>query len=150
MDGVFRYEITVRYSECDMQQVVFNANYMAYCDDAVDSWFQSRLGSRNLDFDFMLKNFQISWFSPLRYRDDAVLECRLVRWGNTSLEIRIAGSVGESGGGAGGDAGATGSVGGAGGRKVFEATLTYVSVVPGEVKTTPVPDWVKGQIGLAA
>jgi acyl-CoA thioester hydrolase len=127
-----------------MQQLVFNANYMAYCDDAVDSWFQSRLGSRNLDFDFMLKNFQITWFSPFRYRDEAVLECRLVRWGNTSLEIRIVGSVGEAGGGAGG------GVGGAGGRKVFEATLTYVSVVPGEVKTTPVPDWVKGQIGLAA
>jgi acyl-CoA thioester hydrolase len=123
----------VRYGECDMQQVVFNANYMVYCDDAVDSWFQSRLGSRNLDFDCMLKDFHITWFSPFRYRDDAVLECRLVRWGNTSLEIRIVGSVG-----------------GAGGRKVFEATLTYVSVVPGEVKTTPVPDWVKGQIGLAA
>ena len=88
----------------------------------------------------MLKDFHITWFSPFRYRDHAVLECRLMRWGNTSLEIRIVGSVGGAGGGAG-----TG-----GGRKVFEATLAYVSVVPSEVKTTPVPDWVKDQIGLAA
>jgi acyl-CoA hydrolase len=64
-----------------------------------------------------------------------------VRWGNTSLEIKIEGSVVEKPGAAS----STNS-----GRKVFEATLTYVSVVPGEVKTTPVPNWVKDEIGLAA
>jgi len=142
MDGVFRHEIKVRYGECDMQQVVFNANYMVYCDDAVDSWFQSRLGSRNLEFDCMLKNFHITWFSPFRYRDHAVLECRLVRWGNTSLEIKIEGSVDER---PGTEKSSDGDK-----RKVFDATLTYVSVVPGEVKTSPVPNWVKEEIGLAA
>jgi acyl-CoA thioesterase FadM len=96
----------------------------------------------------MLKDFHITWFSPFRYRDHAVLECRLVRWGNTSLEIRIVGSVGGAGGGAG--AGGGGGGGAGGGRKVFEATLTYVSVVPGEVKTTPVPNRVRDKIGLAA
>jgi acyl-CoA thioesterase FadM len=115
-----------------MQQVVFNANYMVYCDDAVDSWFSARLGARNRDFDCMLKNFNITWSSPFRYRDHALLKCRLVRWGNTSLEIKIEGQVASDNN-----------------RKVFEAALTYVSVVPGEVKTTPVPDWVKAAIGLA-
>jgi len=135
-----------------MQQVVFNANYMVYCDDAVDSWFSACLGARNRDFDCMLKNFNITWSSPFRYRDHAVLECRLVRWGNTSLEIKIEGSVSANLGDAGlsGDAGSSGGTGSsATNRKVFEATLTYVSVVPGEVKTTPVPDWVKAAIGLA-
>ena len=131
-DGVFEHELRVRYGECDMQQVVFNANYMVYCDDAVDSWFRARLGARNQDFDCMLKNFNITWFSPLRYRDSALLECRLARWGNTSLEIKIEGQVASDNN-----------------RKVFEAVLTYVSVVPGEVKTTPVPDWVKTSIGLS-
>ena len=28
-----------------MQRVVFNANYLAYCDDAADWWFRS-LGAR--------------------------------------------------------------------------------------------------------
>jgi acyl-CoA thioesterase FadM len=89
----------------------------------------------------MLKDFHITWFSPFRYRDNAVLQCRLVRWGNTSLEIKIEGSVVEKSGAASPAKS---------GRKVFEATLTYVSVVPGEVKTTPVPNWVKDEIGLAA
>lgn len=151
MDGIFRHEITVRYGECDMQQVVFNANYMVYCDDAVDSWFSSKLGSRNRDFDCMLKNFQITWFSPFRYRDRAVLECRITRWGNTSLEIKIEGTcVGSANGSANGDANGDGNGAKVEARKVFEAVLTYVSVVPGEVKTTPVPDWVKEAIGLAA
>jgi len=155
-DGVYQHELTVRYGECDMQQVVFNANYMVYCDDAVDSWFSARLGARNRDFDCMLKNFNVTWFSPFRYRDHAVLECGLVRWGNTSLEIKIEGSVRDDFGDASSSGTASSSTSSSRGtsssdanRKVFEAALTYVSVVPGEVKTTPVPDWVKTAIGLA-
>ena len=34
----------VRYGECDQQGVVFNAHYMAYCDDASDRWLRDRLG----------------------------------------------------------------------------------------------------------
>jgi acyl-CoA thioesterase FadM len=30
----YRHTIRVRYGECDMQRVVFNAHYFAYCDDA--------------------------------------------------------------------------------------------------------------------
>src|SRR5688500_1093405 len=37
------HEVRVRYGECDMQRVVFNAHYMAYCDDAVDTWFRAFL-----------------------------------------------------------------------------------------------------------
>ena len=32
--------VRVRYGECDMQQVVFNANYLAYVDDAIDTWMR--------------------------------------------------------------------------------------------------------------
>jgi YbgC/YbaW family acyl-CoA thioester hydrolase len=38
------HEIRVRYGEVDMQRVVFNANYLAYCDDAADLWFR-KLGA---------------------------------------------------------------------------------------------------------
>jgi acyl-CoA thioesterase FadM len=44
----------VRYGEVDMQRVVFNAHYLAYCDDAVERWgstsfdpgFTGRVGGR--------------------------------------------------------------------------------------------------------
>ena len=36
----YRHALRVRYGECDMQQVVFNANYLAYIDDAIDTWMR--------------------------------------------------------------------------------------------------------------
>ena len=35
-----RFELDVRYSECDMQQVVHNSVYLRWCDDLADSWFR--------------------------------------------------------------------------------------------------------------
>src|SRR5690606_13642628 len=37
----FVHRVRVRYGEVDMQQVVFNAHYLAYCDDPADLWFQA-------------------------------------------------------------------------------------------------------------
>ena len=45
------HRIRVRYGECDMQRVVFNAHYMAYCDDAVDTWFRAELAPDGLGFE---------------------------------------------------------------------------------------------------
>ena len=36
----YRHLVRIRYGECDMQKVVFNANYLAYIDDATDTWFR--------------------------------------------------------------------------------------------------------------
>ncbi|MEY2966681.1 MAG: hypothetical protein RLY50_731, partial [Actinomycetota bacterium] len=56
--------IRVKYHECDMQRVVFNANYWVYADDAVAQWMRAALGATSGDaaqdlfggsFDFMLK-----------------------------------------------------------------------------------------------
>ena len=60
------HTIRVRYGECDMQRVVFNANYFAYCDDAVDAWTRHALADalnaagtttnlHAIGFDFMLR-----------------------------------------------------------------------------------------------
>lgn len=40
----FVHRVRVRYGDCDMQGVVFNANYVAYVDDAMDMWLQHALG----------------------------------------------------------------------------------------------------------
>ena len=50
------HRIQVRYGEVDMQRVVFNAHYLAYCDDAVENWLRAR-GVQVADhgWDFMLK-----------------------------------------------------------------------------------------------
>lgn len=127
----YLHRIRVRYGECDMQKVVFNAHYMAYCDDAVDTWFRSVLtpdgaGFESLGFDFMLKNMAITWDGPLRFGDTADLDCSLTRVGNASFDVTIVGSV-------------------EGGPR-FTSTITYVSVVPGSTKPARVPDLVRDRL----
>ena len=81
-----------------MHHVVFNAHYLAYCDDAVMCWFSARLGARMLhEFDCMLKTVNITWQRPLRVGETASLDCHVARWGNSSFDVVIDGHVaGES------------------------------------------------------
>lgn len=128
----FVHQIRVRYGECDMQKVVFNAHYMAYCDDAVDTWFRSELtpdgtGFESLGFDFMLKSATITWHAPLRFGDTADLRCSVARFGNASFDVSITGSASSE--------------------QRFDATITYVSVAPGTTTPTRVPELVRERLG---
>jgi acyl-CoA thioester hydrolase len=125
------HRVRVRYGECDMQKVVFNAHYMAYCDDAVDTWFRTALapggeGFEALGFDFMLKTATITWHAPLTFGETADLECSVARWGNASWDVRVVGAVA--------------------GAPRFEATITYVSVTVDDHVPTPIPALVRERL----
>jgi acyl-CoA thioester hydrolase len=122
------HRIRVRYGECDMQRVVFNAHYFAYCDDAVDTWFRSVLapdgsGFEAIGFDFMLKKAELVWHAPLVFGETAELSCAVSRWGNTSFDVAISGT--------------------AEGSPRFDATITYVSTIPHRNVPQPVPEQVR-------
>lgn len=130
----YLHQINVRYGECDMQRVVFNANYFAYCDDTVDSWMRAALASElaaagtatdlhALGFDFMLKTATMTWHSPVRFAETVQMEAQVARWGRSSFDVAIAGRVGDD--------------------LRFEATITYVSVDPITQQPVPVPDFVR-------
>ena len=40
----YSHTVTVRYSECDAQGVVFNAHYQSLCDAVMDLWVRDRMG----------------------------------------------------------------------------------------------------------
>lgn len=123
----YRQEIRIRYGECDMQQVVFNAHYLAYIDDAVDTWFRSVLGRiEDRGFDFMVKKCTIEWRSAAVFGEILDLDVHVARWGTTSFDVRVFGVVGE--------------------RPVFDATLVYVSTTPGAPVPVPVPGAVKAAL----
>jgi acyl-CoA thioester hydrolase len=129
------HRVRIRYGECDMQRVVFNAHYMAYIDDAVDTWFRTVLtpggeGFESLGFDFMLKTATIMWHAPLTFGETGELACSIGRWGNASFDVRIDGT--------------------ANGEQRFEATITYVSVTPGENRPAPVPDVVRERLSASS
>lgn len=131
-DMTYIHDIRVRYGECDMQRVVFNANYLAYCDDAVDSWFRAVLtpggeGFESIGFDFMLKTATLTWHAPLVFGETAALACSVQRWGNASFDVGIAAT--------------------AGGAARFDATITYVSVTPGANTPTRIPEVVRERLG---
>lgn len=137
----YLHRIVVRYGECDMQRVVFNANYFAYCDDTVDSWMRSALSKElsaagtstdlhALGFDFMLKTATITWHFPVRFGDTIQMEAQVSRWGRSSFEVAIAGRVDDSTDPA----------------VRFEATITYVSVDPVSQRPAPIPDFVRSAL----
>ncbi len=127
--------IKVRYQEVDLQNVVFNAHYMGWCDIATAAWFHNALGWTGVDddLDWMLVKAQLEWQGSATYGDSVDVDCGIARWGNTSLDVAFRGTVA--------------------GRPVFTALITYVCIVPGSTKgttkTTPVSERMRSALALA-
>lgn len=81
------HTIRVRYSEVDMQGVVFNAHYLAFCDDAFDTFVRSAIpeGLETHSVDVMLKKATLEWIAPARLGDNVQIALHISRWGNTSF-----------------------------------------------------------------
>jgi acyl-CoA thioester hydrolase len=125
----FTHRIRVRYSECDMQGVVFNSNYFNYLDDTMAMWLETALHPSFLDeFDYVVKKASLEWQSPARYRDVVEMRPRVTSWGRTSFEVAIDLSVD--------------------GRPVGVAEFVFISVTPKahEPNPVPIPDKVRNAL----
>ena len=120
----YSVQIRVRYNECDVQGVVFNANYLVYVDETLDRWITDTLGEDAIDV--VVKKATVEWQSPARRGEVLDLVPAVTRWGTTSFDVTVAGSVD--------------------GRPVFTATLVYVHVVPGTRTPAPVPPAVRAAL----
>lgn len=128
MTEPFVHRVRVRYGEVDMQRVVFNAHYLAYCDDACETFVRAR-GVRDAEpgFDFMLKKATIEWSGSATVADELAIAVGVSRWGNSSFDVTFAGAVDE--------------------RPVFTAVITYVAVTEGTTAPLRVPDGVRSLLG---
>lgn len=133
-----REVLRVRYYECDMQRVVHNAVYLAWCDDVADRWFRS-MGAIGEDswWDAMVKTATVTWSSSAVLGDEIAIEPVVSRWGNTSFDVTFTGTRVTHGDE---DAEAT---------DVFTATVTYVAVRMGTAKPVAVPDEFRAVAGQA-
>ena len=126
-----RYSVEVRYSECDMQQVVHNSVYLRWCDDLADSFFRDLdLDFADGDWDVMVKASSISWTAPARVRDAVDIDIEVARIGTTSFDVAYHGSRD--------------------GEPLFEATMTYVGVRKGTLEKMAVPDGFREAVGASA
>jgi acyl-CoA thioester hydrolase len=121
MADPYVHRVRVRYSEVDVQRVVFNAHYLAYCDDAADLWFRS-LGAdlEHQGWDVMVKRAEVTWHGAARVHDELAIAVQVSRWGTSSFDVAFVGTVE--------------------GAPVFDAVLTYVAVGTGTTSTVPVPE----------
>lgn len=125
----FTYLLRVRYSECDAQQVVFNARYADYVDLAQTEFYRAagvsypELIASGLDN--QLVSLSLQWSSPARFDDVLAVAVEPLRLGNTSLTFGFTFTHYPSG------------------RAIAKAEGVYVLVDTDHWQKTPLPDWLR-------
>jgi acyl-CoA thioester hydrolase len=123
----YSYDIEVRYGEVDLQGVVFNAHYLAYVDHCVDRWLRSlEVLTPDGDWDIMVKKASVEWHGAAGLGDVLTLVPKVTRWGNTSFDVTVDGSVGP--------------------RPVFQAVLLYIGVKMGTKEPAPPPSNIRAAL----
>jgi acyl-CoA thioester hydrolase len=94
----FRHSIRVRYGECDVQGVVFNANWLAFFDVVITEAWRERIGDYMdmLDShgtDMVVAESNVKFLGPARFDDVIDFDLRVTKLGTTSLSTAIDGSV---------------------------------------------------------
>ena len=92
----YNHQIRVRYGECDQQGVVFNANYLAYIDDASEVWIRSNSPNHryeDLDWEWMVVKSIIEWHSPARTGELLDIAIGVTRYGQKSFDLGTVGTV---------------------------------------------------------
>lgn len=83
----------IRYADCDVQAVVFNANYARYWDDAITDWIEELgFGGQALHqhgADMATVRVEIDFRAPARLGDVLVTTAALERIGNTSIAVAL-------------------------------------------------------------
>jgi len=124
---VFTHTLRVRYSECDPQGVVFNANYVAYFDVVITELWREALGSYQemveSGADMVVAEVGVRFLGPAGFDDELDFEARLTRIGDTAISTRIDASTD--------------------GRPVVEGRMRHVFIDPATKEKRPIPEHVR-------
>ena len=84
-----RHRLRVRYSDCDPQGVLFNANYLTYFDIAITELWREAMGSyeamRELGVDLVVAEANVRYLAPVRFDEEVDLLVGVASLGNTSI-----------------------------------------------------------------
>jgi len=120
----FRHTLRVRYSDCDPQGVVFNANYLTYFDIAITELWREAIGSyseiHTFGLDLVVAEAQVRYLAPIPFDAEVDLVATVEHMGTTSIvtAIRIE----------------------ADGTQHAEGTIRHVVVRQGTADKQPIPD----------
>jgi len=92
MGELFAHQLRVRYAECDVQGVVFNAHYLAYFDISITELWRAAFGSygamREQGLDLVVAEARLGFERPARFDDQLTLEIGVTKLGNSSILTR--------------------------------------------------------------
>ncbi len=121
------HTLRVRYGECDLQGIVFNAHYLTYFDTSMTELWRAAYGSYRVmldrGIDIVLAEAQLRFRRPARFDDELALSVAIAHVGNTSILTRHAARCG--------------------GDVVAEGDLRHVLVDLQTLQKTPIPDWAR-------
>ena len=133
-DAPFRYLLRVRYGECDVQKVVYNARYAEYVDLAAIEFLRVVWGEAIFGggYDYQVVRLLLEWRSSLRHDEIAEVIVLPARIGNTSFSLRMAiGRLGAP-------------------EPSVTSAATYVFVVQDELTKCPIPDDLRQRLTAGA
>lgn len=90
----FVHRLRVRYHECDVQGVVFNAHYFAYFDVALTEMWRAAFGSYQAvvdqGTDVVVVKAAATYRAPARFDEEVEVELGIERLGTTSMTTKAA------------------------------------------------------------
>ena len=94
VDFRHRLALRVRWAEVDLQGVVFNGHYLAYCDVCVTEYWRAIGMTYPAAFlavgsDLFVRKATLEYHAPARYDDELEICGRTARLGTTSLLFTI-------------------------------------------------------------
>jgi acyl-CoA thioester hydrolase len=125
----FRHRLRVRFSECDLQGVVFNAHYLSYFDIVITELWREAVGGWQKmvedGADLVVAEARVRYLVPARFDDELDLGAEVARLGNTAVTTRM--TVERVGDGA----------------LLAEGELRHVCIDPGSGAKQPIPDEIR-------
>lgn len=130
-DDQFSHELRVRYSECDSQGIVFNANWFMYMDVAMNEFLRETIGGyqhlpESMNVELVVAETGARYRGAARYDEVLTFRVKLARLGTSSLRMEMDGLRGEE--------------------LIFEGFLEYVCVDANSLTPVPIPDRIRGML----
>jgi acyl-CoA thioester hydrolase len=130
MPDVFRHTVRVRYGECDLQGVVFNANWLAYFDVVITELWRTLIGDYSgmveEGADMMVAEAGIRFRGSARFDDLVEFRLTVTSLSNTAMSTRIEAWVGDD--------------------PAVEGSMRHVFVEPGTNTKLPIPEHIRAAL----
>jgi acyl-CoA thioester hydrolase len=125
----FIHRLRVRYSECDLQGVLFNANYLAYIDHTITELWRAAYGGYTVmldrGVDIVVAQVNMRFLGSARFDEEVIIEATVTNIGTTSVttafRFRRAGDE----------------------ELLLGADIRHVFIDPPTAAKAPVPDWAR-------